>query len=122
MTTPEPAAESVNLTRLQESLLGEARAAQPRRAAHTVHGGDGMLRQTAIALLAGTELAEHESPPEATLQVLSGQVRLSGDGRHWDLGAGELVAIPPERHAVSAAEDSVLLLTVRRHPARQQDA
>lgn len=104
----------MDLTALQEELLARARAASARRAAHTVHGGDGMLRQTALALLAGAELAEHDSPPEATLQVLSGRIRLNGRGRHWELRAGELAPIPPERHSVAAIEDSVFLLTVRR--------
>lgn len=104
----------VDLIRLQKKLLETAHTARAHRAAHTVHGGDGALHQTALALLAGTELAEHDSPPEATLQVLAGRIRLQGQHRQWDLGAGELITIPPERHAVAAIEDSVFLLTVRR--------
>lgn len=114
MSTQESGLEAVDLGALQETLLVAAGTAGARRAARTVYGGEGLLRQTALALLAGAELAEHDSPPEATLQVLTGKVRLFGDQRDWELAAGALIAIPPERHSVAAVEDSVFLLTVRR--------
>ncbi|MFV0319729.1 MAG: cupin domain-containing protein [Microbacterium sp.] len=108
--------ESVtNLHQLQEELLAKAHASGAGRAAATVYGGrDSILRQTALALTGGAELAEHDSPPEATLQVLTGRIVLRGADREWQLAAGELAPIPPERHAVDAVEDSVFLLTVRR--------
>ncbi|WP_338056628.1 LuxR family transcriptional regulator [Salinibacterium metalliresistens] len=109
---------ATDLVALQEKLLATARTAHAHRAADTVYGSrDTVLRQTILALLAGAELAAHDSPPEATLQVLTGRVRLIGDGRSWDLDAGALVPIPPERHAVTAIEDSVFLLTVIRATA-----
>jgi quercetin dioxygenase-like cupin family protein len=53
--------------------LAEARQAHSGRAAYTLHGGHAHeLRQTMMALLAGRQLAEHESPGESTLQVLQG--------------------------------------------------
>ena len=73
---------------------------------------DRALRETVIALLAGHELNDHESPGEATLQVLRGRVRVSSDEDSWEGGVGEHVIIPPERHGVAALEDSVVLLTV----------
>lgn len=101
------------LTGLVDELSDDARAGDSGRAARTVHGGAGhALRQTVIALAAGHELAEHESPGEATLQVLRGSVRLVSGTRQWDLGAGDLVAIPPERHSLAASQDSAVLLTV----------
>ena len=64
--------ESVSLNSVADEQLGLAREAHSGRAAHTVHGGVGhFLRQTVIALTGGTGLAEHESPGEATLQVLA---------------------------------------------------
>lgn len=103
-----------SLRQAQESLLEAARASASRRAATTLYGGHGaVLRQTALALLAGAELAEHASPPEATLQVLAGSIRLISGERQWRLAAGDLAPIPPERHSVAADEDSVFLLTVR---------
>jgi len=105
----------INLTELQQKLLEQARESSARRAAETVYGGkESLLRQTVLALLDETELPEHESPPEATLQVLSGHLRLTGQGRSWELSAGDIIPIPPERHGVLAREDSVFLLTVRR--------
>ena len=63
--------DGISLTRLAEEHLEAARSSRAGRSAHTVHGGhDHMLRQTLIAMTAGTELAEHNSPGQATLQVL----------------------------------------------------
>ena len=52
------------------------------------------------------------APGEATLQVLQGHVRLTAGDDAWDGKAGDYVAIPPERHALHAVEDSVVMLTV----------
>jgi quercetin dioxygenase-like cupin family protein len=93
--------------------LRMAREGTAGRSAHTLLGGhDQHLRQTVIALLAGRGVEEHESPGEATLQVLSGRVRLSAGDQACDARAGDLLAIPPARHALHAYEDSVVLLTV----------
>ncbi|GGD84666.1 cupin domain-containing protein [Microbacterium murale] len=120
MTAPELTPNPTNLPSLQERLLTKARGTNARRAAETLYGGrDAILRQTAMALLSGAELPEHESPPEATLQLLTGRVRLRGLNREWLLETGDLIPIPPERHSVTAVEDSVLLLTVRRAAAAQ---
>lgn len=104
-----------NLTEIEEKLLEKARESHARRAAETVHGGrEAVLRQTAMVLLDEAELPEHDNPPEATLQVLSGHLRLTGQGRTWELNAGDFMPIPPERHSVLAREDSFFILTVRR--------
>ena len=52
-------------------------------------GHDHRLRQTLIALTAGQELAEHESPGEATLYVLAGAVRLTTATDSSQLSAGD---------------------------------
>jgi len=115
MTDADRSMEVTDLVELQARLLAAARATSARRAADTVYGGRGMLlRQTAMALLEGAELGEHASPPEATLQVLSGRVRLSDAQRSWEVDAGGLLPIPPERHRLAALEDSVVLLSVLR--------
>ena len=104
--------ESTSLEQLAEQELALARAAHSGRAARTIHGGQQhVLRQTLIALASGHELAEHESPREATLQVLVGQVRLSSATDSWEGAAGEFVVIPVERHSLLAIDDSVVLLT-----------
>ena len=74
-------------------------------------------RALLVALTAGAGLAEHSSPPAASLHVLSGRFRLYAGDVEWICGPGQLVAIPPERHAVDCLEDGVFLLTVT-PPAR----
>lgn len=110
-----PEISPVGLNQIQESLLAAARSSHAQRAAESVYGSrDTMMSQTVLALLAGAELAEHDSPPEAVLQVLTGRIRLHGKDRAWELTAGQLLPIPPERHSVTALDDSVFLLTVIR--------
>ena len=105
--------ESTSLTTLAEEQLAKAREGSAGRSAVTVHGGrDFVMRQTLMALLGGQGLAAHESPGEATLQVLSGRVRMNAGEETWEGGAGELLIIPPMRHDLQALEDSVILLTV----------
>lgn len=109
--------EHVDLTALAEQHTAEARSAASGRAAATVFGGhDHTMRQTLIALTTGTRLAEHESPGEATLQVLSGRIRLHGaSGDAAEASAGTLLVIPDERHGLEALEDAVVLLSVGKH-------
>ncbi len=105
--------ESMSLSRLADEHLEVARSARAGRSAHTVHGGhDHLLRQTLIAMTGGTELAEHNSPGQATLQVLRGRVRVNSAEDSWEGGPGDLLVIPLERHNLHAEEDSVVLLTV----------
>jgi quercetin dioxygenase-like cupin family protein len=107
--------ESISLTELAEQKLTAARQARSGRAAQNIHGGhDRRLHQTLLALVADQELAEHNSPGEATLHVLHGRVRLTTESDAWEGQAGDYVVIPPERHALFAVEDSVVLLTVAR--------
>ena len=75
---------------------------------------EGVLSQVLLVLLAGRELSEHENPGEAFLQVLRGRVRLSAGDREWTLGQDGHVTIPQRRHALTADEDSIVLLTVAR--------
>ena len=98
---------------LVQEHLSAARSATSGRSANTVLGGrDHRLRQTLVALAAGHELADHESPGEATLQVLEGVVRVETATDAIQLVAGDLMAIPDERHSLRALEDSAVLLTV----------
>ena len=104
---------AASLTALADGQLAAARDASSGRSAVTVFGGrEHDLRQTVIALAEGHALGEHESPGEATLQVLQGRVRLSSAEEAWEGQAGDLLVIPPERHDLAALTDSVVLLTV----------
>lgn len=105
--------DGISLTKLAEQQLQAARAGRAGRSAHTVHGGhDHMLRQTLIALTGGSELAEHNSPGQSTLQVLQGQVRVTTGDDTWSGGPGDLLVLPLERHGLHADSDAVVLLTV----------
>jgi quercetin dioxygenase-like cupin family protein len=105
--------EATSLTVLARDHLEKARAAGSGRSAHTVYGGhERDLRQTLIAMTSGTVLGEHESPGDATLQVIEGQVLLRAGGDSWVAGAGDHLAIPGTRHDLEARADSVVLLTV----------
>ena len=102
-----------SLTTLVRDHLEKASTASSGRSAHTIHGGhEHVLRQTLIALRSGSSLDEHESPGEATLQVLHGQVILSAGDDRWEGSVGDLMTIPDARHALEAIEDSAVLLTV----------
>lgn len=105
--------ETIPLHDLAERQLVEAASSTAGRSARTVHGGHThRLRQTLIALLAGRRLGEHESPGEATLQVLRGSVRLHAGAETWTGEEGEAVVIPPARHDLEALTDAAVLLTV----------
>ncbi|WP_149359670.1 cupin domain-containing protein [Lolliginicoccus suaedae] len=100
-----------NLRELAESHLAAARTDKHGRSAELV-ANDGPLRQTVIALREGMELAEHNSPPAASIQVLTGRVRVEAEGEPpRDLSAGELGILTHERHSVLACADSAFLLT-----------
>jgi quercetin dioxygenase-like cupin family protein len=110
------AMQSISLTALADQQLSAARQAASGRSAHTVYGGgQHALRQTLLALAAGHSLDEHDSPGEATLQVLAGRVRLTTGTRTWEGSRGDYLVIPGERHSLTAIDDAVALLTVALH-------
>ncbi|MFE1858010.1 cupin domain-containing protein [Streptomyces anandii] len=93
--------------------LERAAASSTGRSAETLHGGhEHTLSQTLIALSAGTTLAEHENPGEATVLVLRGRVRLHSGDESWEGMTGDLLIVPPSRHSLEALEDAAALLTV----------
>ena len=110
--------EKMSLTALVRQQLLLADSAPNGRSSQTVYGGhEHVLRQTLIALRAGSHLDEHASPGEATLQVLHGRVTLVAGDDRWNGSPGDLMVIPDSRHALDAVEDSVVLLTVGRTSA-----
>lgn len=104
---------SSSLTQIVDEQLDKARRASSGRGAVTVHGGqEHDLRQTVIALADGRSLGEHESPGEATLQVLRGRVRLTAGQESWEGTEGDHLVIPQARHDLTALTDAAVLLTV----------
>lgn len=98
------------LDQLAADHLAAARSASNGRSAELlVH--DGVLRQSILALTKGTQLAEHNSPHAASLQVLVGKVAVTGFETPEPLVVHELAVLTHERHSVTALEDSVFLLT-----------
>ncbi|WP_114853914.1 hypothetical protein [Brachybacterium sp. YJGR34] len=85
-----------------------------RTAEHGRHAelliNDGPLRQTVIALKKGEQLAEHNSPPAASIQMIRGSVRITGE-EAVVVETGQIEALTHQRHAVHALDDSVFLLT-----------
>lgn len=90
-------------------LLEQALAADNGRQAKLL-AKDGPLRQTVIAMRAGETLAEHNSPPAASVFLLTGRVRITGQ-EDATIEEGELEILTHYRHSVEALEDSVFLLT-----------
>lgn len=102
----------VSLAATARELLEAAGRSRARRAARTVIGGhEYRMRQTVVALLADAALAEHETPGEATLYVVTGRVELIAGTDSWQGRSGDLIEIPPQRHSLRAIEDSAVLLT-----------
>lgn len=101
----------MTLLTLGADQLEEARVSTSGRASRTLHSGQ-HLRQTLIALVEGTRMDEHQSPGDATVLCLRGHVTLRTRERTIAVAEGELVDAPPERHDVTADQDSLFLLTV----------
>lgn len=109
----------LDLHQLGRDLLGQAASENSGRAARTLpHPVDG-LRQTVIALRAGAELGEHESPGAASLLVVHGAVRLLAGEQSVELRTHQFSPVPDRRHSLTADEDSVVLLSVA-VPARSR--
>jgi quercetin dioxygenase-like cupin family protein len=96
-----------------QAQLRNARTNGSGRSSATVYKGR-RLAHTVVALLAGSELSEHENPGEATAHVLFGRLELQSGNDTWECQAGNLLVVPPARHSVRALEDCAFLLTVVR--------
>ncbi len=68
---------------------------------------------TLFAFSKGEEISTHSSHGDAMVLVLEGKGRFTIDGKEHFCSAGEMIVMPAEKpHAVYAAEDFKMLLTV----------
>lgn len=111
--TPTP---PVDLADIGRRLLDEARGASGRSAVTLTPSDGGPLKQTLIALCAGSELSEHPSPGPAAIQVIQGAGTLRWGGDTLQVSAGQWAPIPLDKHGLSAEEDLIALLTVVPNP------
>ena len=103
----------MTLAAIGNELLQQARGLDAGRAARTLTpGAGGALKQTVLALVGGARLAEHTTPGPATIQVLSGHVRLGTTAGGTELVAGQWAPVPDELHDLTATSDAAVLLTV----------
>lgn len=104
--------KTASVAELARELIDRAAESPHGRTTEILHGGSGhTLRQMVIALTAGQELSEHENPGEATLFVIIGKVQLNTEGAAAEMGEGDFLIVPHERHSLDALEDSAVLLT-----------
>jgi quercetin dioxygenase-like cupin family protein len=101
------------LEELGARLLDEARSHGNGRSALTLTPSEGgPLKQTLLAIQAGSDLQEHPAPGPSSLLVLSGSGTMSSGDGEVTLEAGCWAPVPTEPHSVHADEDLVALLTV----------
>ncbi|MDN3292990.1 cupin [Streptomyces ficellus] len=99
-----------DLNAIAEEHLVAAHADEHGRSANLILR-DPPLRQTVIALTAGTTLDEHNPPPSGSLQVLRGVVKVTTASGDVELTMGSLYLLPPERQGLTAVTDAAVLLT-----------
>lgn len=105
--------EIVDLEALADEQLALANEHSSGRSAITLAGGHEYdLRQTLIAIAGGNRLGDHDSPGEATLHVLRGEVSFTIGEQEIAMSEGDYMVIPPDRHGLAAITDCVVMLTV----------
>lgn len=103
--------DMVVLSELADALVADLPNHPAGRTAKTILSGT-VMRAVVVALKEGVEMSEHDSPPAATLYVIKGRVTVRSGDRDWPVQSGQLMQVPPQRHAVVAHADSAFLLTV----------
>lgn len=74
---------------------------------------DNNCQYTLMCLAAGTDIAEHSAPRNATVQVLAGRGALTISGQRISLEPGIFIVIPASAtHVLHASENLAFLLTL----------
>jgi quercetin dioxygenase-like cupin family protein len=108
--------EKFSVDAVAREQLDQASGSSSGRRARTLYGGyQRSLRQTVVALTAGSCLSEHANPGEATVFVLVGQVRLATNAASCEGHEGDLLVVPQVWHTLEALTDATVLLTVVKH-------
>jgi len=85
---------------------------EPGRIGHHTILSVGGARVIVLALDAGQQMREHRSHHPIMLQALDGRIRVTADGKTYDLAPGGLLYLPNAMpHSVEALEASRLTLT-----------
>lgn len=111
---PEPVDEGAcfDLPGVEAELRSEAQYQRTGQAARTLVRTED-LRIVLIVLAQGARLAEHRAQETASIQVLSGAVRLSLPKRELEVKSGQCLVLKAGlSHDVEATEAAALLLTL----------
>lgn len=111
LTSPEHGV-AFDLQRIAEELRAEGAYAREGHTARTlVHTPD--LRIVVVVLKAGDTISEHHANVTASVQTVSGQIRLQLPDRAVELSVGHVLVLGAGlRHDVHAVLDSTFLLTL----------
>jgi quercetin dioxygenase-like cupin family protein len=103
---------SYDLERITRELRDEEAYERSGHTARTlVRTSD--LRVVVIAIKEGSRIAEHQVNETASVQVVSGNIRLDLPDRQLELGVGQLAILEPGLvHEVEGATDSTFVLTM----------
>lgn len=105
--------EPLDLARAASELLDEARGLAAGRSARTLTPGAGApLKQTLLALTAGTQLEDHTAPGPTTLVGVAGTAILATQAGRLVLTEGVWTGCPRGQHSLEAVSDAVVLITV----------
>lgn len=76
---------------------------------------DDSLNVTVFGFDAGQELTEHRAARAAVVQVITGRLQFTVDGRELDAGPGFWLHMAPDTsHSLVATEPTIMLLTLLR--------
>ncbi len=80
----------------------------------------GHARIMLVCMKAGQALRDHKSASQVIAHFLRGKARFVADGVPHEAVAGDLILLEAHRfHRIEATEETVILVTMSPHPARE---